>query len=91
MEPPVFTIQGRYQARNWTLWTEGFLLGIPLLVFDGIGDEKLLKLAQEHIVSHMARHVSNIGVHDHGFNNISTYGNLRRLMLTKKSLSMRII
>ena len=81
---PVFTVQGKYQARNWTLWTEGFLLGIPLLVFDGIGDETLLKAAQEHIVSHMARHVSNIGVHDHGFNNISTYGNLRRLMLTKK-------
>ncbi|MGC8541635.1 MAG: glycosyl hydrolase [Phycisphaerae bacterium] len=81
---PVFTVQGKYQARNWTLWTEGFLLGIPLLVFDGISDEALLKAAQEHIQNHMARHVSNIGVHDHGFNNISTYGNLRRLMLGKK-------
>src|SRR5690606_13895099 len=29
----------------------------------------------------MAPHVSHIGVHDHGFNNVSTYGNLRRLML----------
>ena len=29
----------------------------------------------------MAPHVSHIGVHDHGFNNLSTYGNLRRLML----------
>jgi hypothetical protein len=28
----------------------------------------------------MATHVSHIGVHDHGFNNISTYGNLLRLM-----------
>jgi len=28
----------------------------------------------------MAPHVSHIGVHDHGFNNISTYGNLLRLM-----------
>jgi hypothetical protein len=28
----------------------------------------------------MASHVSHVGVHDHGFNNISTYGNLRRLM-----------
>ena len=28
----------------------------------------------------MAPHVSHVGVHDHGFNNISTYGNLRRLM-----------
>jgi hypothetical protein len=29
----------------------------------------------------MATHVSHIGVHDHGFNNLSTYGNLRRLMI----------
>jgi hypothetical protein len=28
----------------------------------------------------MATHVSHIGVHDHGFNNLSTYGNLLRLM-----------
>src|SRR5205085_6951053 len=28
----------------------------------------------------MATHVSHVGVHDHGFNNISTYGNLWRLM-----------
>jgi hypothetical protein len=28
----------------------------------------------------MAPHISNVGVHDHGFNNVSTYGNLRRLM-----------
>src|SRR5580658_5340868 len=27
----------------------------------------------------MASHVSHVGVHDHGFNNVSTYGNLRRL------------
>ena len=29
----------------------------------------------------MASHVSHVGVHDHGFNNVSTYGNLRRLIL----------
>jgi hypothetical protein len=28
----------------------------------------------------MAPHVTHTGVHDHGFNNISTYGNLRRLL-----------
>ena len=28
----------------------------------------------------MAPHVSHFGVHDHGFNNVSTYGNLLRLM-----------
>jgi hypothetical protein len=29
----------------------------------------------------MASHVSHVGVHDHGFNNVSTYGNLRQLIL----------
>jgi unsaturated chondroitin disaccharide hydrolase len=28
----------------------------------------------------MAPHVTHIGVHDHGFNNVSTYGNLLRLL-----------
>ena len=27
----------------------------------------------------MAPHVTHVGVHDHGFNNVSTYGNLWRL------------
>ena len=33
----------------------------------------------------MKPHVSHVGVHDHGFNNVSTYGNLRRLMLEGRS------
>ena len=28
----------------------------------------------------MASHVTHIGVHDHGFNNVTTYGNLLRLL-----------
>ena len=32
----------------------------------------------------MLPHVTHVGVHDHGFNNLSTYGNLRRLMLEGK-------
>src|SRR5690606_35334130 len=28
----------------------------------------------------MAPHLTHVGVHDHGFNNISTYGNLWRLI-----------
>lgn len=32
----------------------------------------------------MAPHVSHTGVHDHGFNNVSTYGNLLRLMKEDK-------
>ena len=35
---------------------------------------------RKRTVELMAPHVTHIGVHDHGFNNLSTYGNLRRLM-----------
>ena len=28
----------------------------------------------------MAPHLTHVGVHDHGFNNVSTYGNLWRLI-----------
>ena len=31
-------------------------------------------------VERMAPHLTHVGVHDHGFNNVSTYGNLWRLM-----------
>ena len=31
---PVFTVQGRYQARGWTEWTQGFQFGSALLQFD---------------------------------------------------------
>ena len=44
-------------------------------------EESFLKLGREKTVRHMASHVSHTGVHDHGFNNVSTYGNLRRLLL----------
>lgn len=40
-----------------------------------------LALGRDRTIAQMAPHVSHIGVHDHGFNNLSTYGNLRRLML----------
>ena len=36
--------------------------------------------AQGHTVRLMPPHVTHQGVHDHGFNNISTFGNLLRLM-----------
>ena len=35
---PVFTVDGRYQARGWTEWTEGFVFGSALLQFDADGD-----------------------------------------------------
>ena len=82
---PVITFAGRYIGRSWTQWTQGFQYGNALLCFDMTGDEDQLTAARRHVVSDMAEHLSHVGVHDHGFNNISTYGNLRRLMLEEYS------
>jgi hypothetical protein len=81
---PVFTVGGEYTTRGWTEWTQGFQFGIPLLAYDGTGDEELLALGRDRTVERMASHVTHVGVHDHGFNNVSTYGNLRRLMLEER-------
>jgi unsaturated chondroitin disaccharide hydrolase len=78
---PVITVAGRYTARSWTQWTQGFQYGNALLCFEMTGDQDQLTAARRHVVADMAEHLTHIGVHDHGFNNISTYGNLRRLML----------
>jgi unsaturated chondroitin disaccharide hydrolase len=78
---PVFTAGGRYTSRGWTEWTQGFQFGMAYLQFAATGDPEMLRLAREKTVRHMAAHVSHVGVHDHGFNNVSTYGNLRRLLL----------
>ncbi len=77
---PVFTVRGKYQARAWTQWTQGFEFGMALLAFDATGDQSLLAGAMANIRRFMPAHVSHQGVHDHGFNNISTYGHGRRLM-----------
>jgi unsaturated chondroitin disaccharide hydrolase len=77
---PVFTVKGKYTSRGWTEWTQGFQFGSAILQFDATGDERFLEMGREGTRRHMASHVSHIGVHDHGFNNVSTYGNLLRLM-----------
>ncbi len=76
---PVITVQGRYVGRDWTEWTEGFHYGSALLQFDATGDEWFLDWGRGKTVERMAEHVTHTGVHDHGFNNVSTYGNLLRL------------
>jgi len=78
-ETPVFTAAGRYTSRGWTEWTQGFQFGAAILQFDATGDAAMLEIGRRHTVRHMATHVSHTGVHDHGFNNVSTYGNLLRL------------
>ncbi|MGB6648621.1 MAG: glycosyl hydrolase [Bacteroidota bacterium] len=77
---PVFTVKGRYTTRGWTEWTQGFQFGSALLQFDATGEEEFLDMGRTGTVNYMASHVSHFGVHDHGFNNVSTYGNLLRLM-----------
>ena len=81
---PVFTMQGRYTTRGWTEWTQGFQYGSAILQYDATGDPYFLDLGRQKTVSVMAPHISHIGVHDHGFNNVSTYGNLLRLMVEGK-------
>jgi len=81
---PVFTINGAYSSRGWTEWTQGFQYGSVILQYDVTGENSLLALARKKTVDVMASHVSHIGVHDHGFNNVSTYGNLLRLMKESK-------
>ncbi len=78
---PVFTVEGRYTARGWTDWTQGFQFGSALLQFDATDERRFLELGRERTFSRMAPHVTHMGVHDHGFNNVSTWGALRRLIL----------
>src|SRR6478752_4389220 len=81
---PVFTIKGQYTSRSWTEWTAGFQFGSALLQFDATGDKQFLDIGRSGTLEHMATHVSHVGVHDHGFNNVSTYGHLLRLVREKR-------
>ena len=67
---PVYTVQGQYTSRGWTEWTQGYQFGSAVLQFDVMGDEQFLEIGRIHTVSRMPKHVSHIGVHDHGFNNL---------------------
>lgn len=77
---PVFTVNGTYTTRGWTEWTQGFQFGSSILHFDATGETDFLDAGRRQTVDNMASHVTHFGVHDHGFNNVSTYGNLLRLM-----------
>lgn len=77
---PVFTVRGRYTSRAWTDWTHGFQFGSALLQFDATGEGRFLHIGREGTYQHIPIHITHIGVHDHGFNVVSTYGNLWRMM-----------
>src|SRR4026208_241740 len=76
---PVFTVAGVYTSRGWTEWTQGFQFGAPLLQFDATCEREFLELGRTRTLERMAPHLTHTGVHDHGFNNVSTYGQLWRL------------
>jgi hypothetical protein len=76
---PVFTVRGKYTTRGWTEWTQGFQYGSVILQQDATGSAPTEQFRNK-IAALMTPHVSHFGVHDHGFNNVSTYGNLLRLM-----------
>lgn len=82
---PVFTIAGKYTTRGWTEWTQGFQYGSALLQYDATGETSFLETGRKKTLEKMAPHISHTGVHDHGFNNVSTYGNLLRLMQERKT------
>lgn len=77
---PVFTVKGEYTSRGWTEWTQGFQFGSALYQYEVTRDDAFLRIGRESTVNVMASHITHVGVHDHGFNNVSTYGNLLRLM-----------
>ncbi|WP_404425115.1 glycosyl hydrolase [Nibricoccus sp. IMCC34717] len=77
---PVFTVNGKYTQRGWTEWTEGFYYGSNFLQFEATGEDRFADFACTQTCLRMAPHVSHVGVHDHGFNNVSTYGAWLRLM-----------
>ena len=77
--PPVVTVKGRYQPRDWTDWTRGFQYGSALLQFDAMGDAWFLECGREGSRKWMEGYTTHTGVHDHGFNVVSTFGNLARL------------
>ncbi len=77
---PVYTRGGIYTARGWTEWTRGFQIGMPLLQYDYSGERMFLEMGRGATVEYMPVQLTHLGVHDHGFNIISTYGNLLRLV-----------
>ncbi len=78
---PVFTHAGKYRSWGWTEWTRGFLYGIPLLVYEMTGDRSLIDRVRGNI-HRLDSYLTHTGVHDHGFNILSSYGHLWRMGLS---------
>lgn len=78
---PVFTVDGVYTSRGWTEWTQGFQYGSALLQFEATRDPEFLAIGRDNTLRKVLPHATHMGVHDHGFNIVSTYGALLRMML----------
>ena len=76
---PVSTVEGVYTSREWTDWTQGFMYGSALLQYEATGEEWFLEYGRRNTLERMASQLTHTGVHDHGFNIVSTYGNLLRM------------
>ena len=44
---PVFTVNGKYTAKGWTEWTQGFQYGSALLQFDATDEDSFLELGRD--------------------------------------------
>ena len=77
---PLFTVNGKYVARDGAEPAPGFLYGSAILQYDAFWDESFLHLARAQISKKMAHYVSRMGGDNHGDNIVITYGNLWRLM-----------
>lgn len=78
---PVITVEGRWTNRAWTEWTQGFRVGSAFLQFEATGDEQFLELGRRGTRQRMAPLLAHTGIHDHGFQQVSTWGTWRRLIL----------
>jgi hypothetical protein len=76
---PVCTVEGVYEARQWTDWTQGFMYGSALLQYEATGEGWFLEYGRRNTLERMTPHLTHTGVHDHAFNSVSTYGNLLRM------------
>ena len=61
---PVFTVEGKYRARGWTEWTQGFQFGSAILQFDATGDQQFLDVGRDRTLTRMSPHLTHMGVHD---------------------------
>ena len=78
-ETPVFTVAGQYTTReDGRSGRKDSNLVLHYCNLNATDDEQFLEIGRTNTVKKMAPHLTHIGVHDHGFNNVSTYGNLRR-------------